>query len=295
MGSPPAAVTFVFKRFSGGQLTRFHNHAGAADVTSVLMLSNPSRNVLPLIRCMLKRGDPAIPNVWNHGAGLSPTMVGVLFPIAPHALITTEVMLLQYCHNGLVATGVNPGEIQLSIEDSPLPSLVLSHVVAKAMLVQHLIIEPDPPLPDEPITEPPPACFQVPATNLPPAASDPLTPVRASSATVNTTTPGSSVSAVLSPDAVTRREHDALAYQVKDMGTKLDTLITILTPRVTPQLHATEPDPVVGASLGNDGEGRNFITSLVGVERGTCAVFAKHRCALGGTERSVSLLCNICT
>ena len=103
------------------------------------------------------------------------------------------------------------------------------------------------------------------------------------------------MSAVLSPDAVTRREHDALAYQVKDMGTKLDTLITILTPRVTPQLHATEPDPVVGASLGNDGEGRNFITSLVGVERGTCAVFAKHRCALGGTERSVSLLCNICT
>ena len=240
---PPASCTFRLYRFQGPQLTQFQSHFPevTASVTSVLMLANVARDQLPLSRLMVKRAEPPIPNVWNHGGGLPQSMLGMLIPVSPVGAIQTEEMFITKATDSLESLGIPVDGITLVIDDSSFAQLMVSRAVTKSLVVQFLLMPPDepdnmpappslptpPPLPTPPSLPTPPFSHTQPL--MPPLMQSPsqhftpLTPPTPPSAASSTSAP-SPTPTVLAIEA----RVSALETQLQSVDSKLDRLLACM-------------------------------------------------------------------
>jgi hypothetical protein len=147
--NPPEAVTLRFKRYQGPQLAALQTqlcNSQADRLTSVLLLPNPGRQMLPVTRLMCKDCEPPLPNKWNTGKGLPTVSFGMVFPIAPSSLVATEDVFLDRIQCAIGNLGIEPDNILLTITDAHEPTFLMSKPNAIATMVQFLIIAP----PDDP-------------------------------------------------------------------------------------------------------------------------------------------------
>jgi hypothetical protein len=120
--NPPEEVLLRLKRYQGEQLAKVCQMAGTSlppgKLTSILLLANPGRQMLPVTRLMCKKADPPLPNKWNIGKSLPQSSFGILFPIADKSLLKTEQAFLDIATGGISALSIHPENITFVIKDA---------------------------------------------------------------------------------------------------------------------------------------------------------------------------------
>ena len=242
LANPPDNIAFTFDRYTGSQLTQLNNMQPLArNVETLLVLKNPGKEYLPLTRLMLKRASPQIPNVWNYGANLPPAMGGILFPIAQDTTLKSEASLFEKLSTSLSSIGIAPDDINLDAANAEAPFFSISLAITTKVLTSFVFMMP--------VDVPTAPSVQMPTT---PIITTPTKPVEATIPPSPTPTfasvgsVGSSIS--LPPDAVSRREYEALLHQVSGLDGRMqgvDQKLTLLISRMTAQREPTVGTPVV--------------------------------------------------